>query len=284
MSTWAITSYFHAQSDPVRLANYRRFRSELALPLLTVEVACDGAPWDLPLADSGKYGDTLVQIRGDYLWQKERCLNIALAHLPSDCDRVVAIDADVVGADAAWVEAVDGALDRFPVAQAFTSVEYLDAAGGVDFCWPGVVVGWNRFPASRSVAHGIAWAFRLPWITRRGFYEAMPLGGGDAALSFAALGIADKFPAWFGLGPEHAEHYLTWARGFTNPPARPGFAPSTLRHLWHGSLESRHHPKRKGALPDFDPLTDLGGGPALSWASDKPGLHARVRAYLESRR
>ena len=43
MSPWAITAYFNPRCFRARLNNYRRFRHHLALPLLTIEWATDGA-------------------------------------------------------------------------------------------------------------------------------------------------------------------------------------------------------------------------------------------------
>src|SRR5690349_10101249 len=81
---WAITSYFNPLDYRRRRQNYRAFRERLPLPLLTVELAYRSP--ELAAGDA----DLLVQLRGrDVMWQKERLLNIAVARLPPECDRVV---------------------------------------------------------------------------------------------------------------------------------------------------------------------------------------------------
>ena len=91
MKLWAITCLFNPAGFRIRTDNYRIFRQQLRLPLLTVELAFEGG-FELAEGDA----DILVQRRGGArLWQKERLLNIALEHLPDDCDAVVAVDADV---------------------------------------------------------------------------------------------------------------------------------------------------------------------------------------------
>src|SRR5262245_19902909 len=65
---WAITCYFNPIGYQRRLENYHTFRQNLAVPLVTVELAFNGA-FQLHSGDA----DILVQLRGgDVLWQKER--------------------------------------------------------------------------------------------------------------------------------------------------------------------------------------------------------------------
>src|SRR5262245_42591250 len=79
---WAITSYFNPAGYRNRRENYRLFRERLAVPLVTVEWARDGR-----FALGPEDAEVLVQVSGgDVLWQKERLLNVALRHLPDDCD------------------------------------------------------------------------------------------------------------------------------------------------------------------------------------------------------
>jgi len=81
---WAITCYFNPVRYERRLANYRRFREHLSVPLLTVELCYDGR-FDL---DDGA-ADVMLQLPGtDVMWQKERLLNVAVAALPPECTKV----------------------------------------------------------------------------------------------------------------------------------------------------------------------------------------------------
>ena len=67
---WAITSYFNPARYRRRLSNYRIFRANLGVPLVTVELSFDGQ-FELTEGDA----DILIQIpAGAMLWQKERLL------------------------------------------------------------------------------------------------------------------------------------------------------------------------------------------------------------------
>ena len=76
--TWAITSYFDSCGSGVRLANYKAFREQLEVPLVTVELSFDGS-----FALEPDDAEVLIQLSdGDVLWQKERLLNVALKASP----------------------------------------------------------------------------------------------------------------------------------------------------------------------------------------------------------
>ena len=119
---WAATAYFNPQGYRCRLANYREFRSRLDVPLLAVELGFNGC-FELDHRDA----DVLVQIdEGDVLWQKERLLNVGLAHLPGDCEAVLSIDCDVLFLSPGWLAGALNLLERYAVVQPYSVVQHLD--------------------------------------------------------------------------------------------------------------------------------------------------------------
>ena len=142
---WAITSYFNPSGFKIRPANYRTFRKYLAAPLVAVELSFNGR-FELRQGDA----EILVQLVGrDVLWQKERLLNVALQHLPNDCDTVAWLDCDVVLDGADGLQRACAALETFSLVQPFKHQCYLKQgaasdpshSGGVDFIRPGVAYG-----------------------------------------------------------------------------------------------------------------------------------------------
>jgi hypothetical protein len=134
----------------------------LNVPLLTVELAFGDNPFELRAGDAEK----IVKIRGgDVMWQKERLLNIAVEHLPPECEYVAWLDCDLIFDDADWAEKTQAALQKYVVVQPFQHycellpqepffhqharflrvVEYLNrtAPGRVE-PGPGGVIFWNR--------------------------------------------------------------------------------------------------------------------------------------------
>ena len=81
---WGVTVLYNSQQYQTRKATYQIFRErsrQQGLRLLAVELAYGEVPFELTKDDA----DLLVQLRSrddGVLWQKERLLNVALAHLP----------------------------------------------------------------------------------------------------------------------------------------------------------------------------------------------------------
>jgi hypothetical protein len=112
---WTITSYFNPVGYANRLRNYRVFRANLASPLAVVELSIDGK-FELSRNDA----EIVVQITGgDVLWQKERLLNVALRHLPDECNHVAWVDCDVIFLEMDWAQRADQALEKSCLIQPF---------------------------------------------------------------------------------------------------------------------------------------------------------------------
>ena len=290
-SLWALTSYFNPMRYRRRYANYRAFRKRLNAPLVTVELA-HGPDFELTEDDA----DVLIQLRdGDVMWQKERLLNVALGSLPASCRKVVWLDCDIVFATEDWAEHVDALLERFMLVQAFSHVHHTGTDGEVVSKQPSAALaiasGTNEFgrPTLRgpgSTNNGLAWGARRELLDEAGFYDACIVGGGDLAMVSAAHGRFDV--ATRSMSDRQADHYLDWARRYHEiVHGETGFSDGTVSHLWHGDVESRRYRARHDGLKHFgfDPVDDIAHTPdgAWRWNSAKPGLHAYVRSYFDSR-
>jgi len=301
---WAITCYFNPAGYQSRAANYRTFRKHLAVPLLTVELSFTGSFELEPDA-----ADVLVQLSGgDVLWQKERLLNLALRRLPDDCDIVAWVDCDVLFSDAYWPQQAREALNSFALIQLFSERLHLarNARRGPSGWGPiesrrqaigHALAGDGLKPEELSVggsfrhgplSTGLAWAARRTLLDKCGFYDARIVGGGDAAMVWAALGRPDHSVIAQSMSGRAAEHYRAWAEPFfAEVGGRVGYLPGPLFHLWHGSYAERRHKERQQDITalGFDPFTDLAldDSACWRWNSDKPELHRYVRNYFTAR-
>lgn len=121
---WAVTTYFNPSGSSRRINNYRCFRRSLSIPLLTIEWHPSGR---FQLSE-GEEADQLIQIDGgDWMWQKERLLQIALAALPAHVEHVAWLDCDVVFHDKDWAEKAERLLRLRPIIQPFEQIVYLDS-------------------------------------------------------------------------------------------------------------------------------------------------------------
>ena len=301
---WAITCYFNPMRYQRRLQNYLAFRRHLTVPLVAVDLAYHD-DFELP-QDAA---DILVRLRAkDVLWQKERLLNVALAHLPPDCDSVAWLDCDVVFEREDWAERALRGLERYPMLQPFRRV-YEPAADGWDErirLPPDSQLGYSLghmlslgIPTAellqggarirRGVQSGLAWVARRELLDREGFYDACVMGSGDRAMLCAALGAQANMIAYVQMTPAWAEHYKAWSAGlFRSVRADIGCTDGIVIHLWHGDLKHRRYTERHHGFSTFDynPVTDiaLDEHSVWRWNSQKPEMHSYVADYFGSRR
>jgi hypothetical protein len=303
---WGIVALFNPAGYRSKLENYRAFRERLArqgLPLCTVELAFGDAVLELDARDA----ERLIQLRApDVLWQKERLLNVALEHLPSGCDKVVWLDADVLFEREDWVAATARALQEQVVVQPFSrsvrllpgerriATDDLPVGSGEHEILHGMAWGVAaKGPASlcRYLEHGhsgYAWAARRELIDRHGLYDANVLGNGDLNIAHAMFGGARALKLER-LSDPARRHLERWADAFyADVRGSVGWIEGTVFHLWHGKKADRRYLDRLEHLPlaGYDPERDLvkDESGVYRWISEKPTLHAFCREYFERRR
>lgn len=250
--------------------------------------------------------DILVQRRGgDVLWQKERLLNIAIAHLPTECEAVAWLDCDVAFEAIDWETRVVNALEQLSLVHLYShrvnlaqnvmpeeapaedgtpSAIYLLARGearDADFSRAGT-------PARGRSTVGLGWASPREVLDRHGIYDACVLGGADRAIVAAALGRFELGIKALKMSQAQARHFLAWARPYHDTVrARVGNIEGRCFHLWHGKLNDRRYEQRLEPLRQlgFDPSSDIdiAENGLWQWSSDKFALHQHARSYFAGR-
>jgi hypothetical protein len=301
---YAITSYFNPAGFQNHLTKYRVFRNHLAVPLITIELSFNGT-FELNKSDA----DRLVQISGGaVVWQKERLLNLALEHLPADCDAVAWIDCDVLFDDPSWVADAERELQDNIMVQLFSRFVDLEPsqhaipdsyehAGrgliyeieqqGIDALERRTLYGWGH--TRREVSPGLAWSIRRDVIDQLKFYDAMIMGAADRMILHAAYGRFSTAPETVPITDQHLQHYNQWAHRFNLAvQGNVGYIPHTIYHLWHGEIPNRGYWHRHKQLQqlEFDPDRDLriGENGAWSWARPRPDIEAYAASYFPSRK
>lgn len=295
---WGIVTYFNPAGYRNKSENFRLFRDSLqrqGLPLLVVEAVMGDKGFELQDSDA----ERLIKVRcSAVLWQKERLYNLALQHLPADCDKVVWLDADVLFGNDGWVSDLKTALEHSMVVQPFdlgiqlpkgvSTVLPPDQRVSEKNIFPGSIAWWlaNNRPRDGSVSGhpGYACAARRSLLDRFGFYDRGIVGSGDSIMMGAFFGIDPHVHGYIHV--DHApllDHASIWsARVADTVRGSVGFIPGTVYHLWHGSRLNRYYVERGALLIDFDPENDIviDQHGCWAWATDKQPLHARVRSYF----
>jgi hypothetical protein len=218
---WVITTYYNPSSYKTKCENYYHFLAgirQAGLPSLTVECAFGSTPFDLPAAPN------ILQIRANsVMWQKERLLNIAIAHLPDSCTKVAWVDCDILFENKDWAILTSKALDQYQVVQSFESAVRLPkgqlAYSGEGDLYPSFCAVRAGSPKSLyegyySHGHtGFAWAARRDVLVRRGLYDACLTGSGDHLMAHAFCGDWESkcVVSTVGRHNSYRDHFIKWA-------------------------------------------------------------------------
>ncbi|HET9415494.1 MAG TPA: hypothetical protein VFO74_15390 [Pseudolabrys sp.] len=293
---WAITSYFNPVGFKRRLSNYRIFRANLAVPLVTVELSFDGR---FELTDDD--ADILIQLSGGaVLWQKERLLNIAIKSVPENAKNIAWLDCDVIFERPDWMHEAERKLSEANVVQLYSELVDLGPEGyrsSIQYVPPsghGIVslgLKQQNAPTEGDVRFslpGLAWAARREILEEHGFYDAMIIGSGDSSIFHAMHGRFDHELGRRLLTKAHEEHYLMWARPYHRTVrGKVSNVAGRICHLYHGKFVNRRYRSRHDLLAGlgFDPDLDLriGANGAWHWARPRPDLEDFLQKYFLSR-
>ena len=282
-----ITCHFNPQNYRRPVENYWRWRAHLgplAEQLVTIELAFDDESFVIP--DS-------IHIRGDrarhLMWQKEALINEAIRRLPPGVDKVAWLDHDLLFLKPDWYEQADRMLDEYPVGQLFSWIDFVDRDGVIDRklkrpSW----VECLRHPDCTHGPPGGAWAARRDVIERLRLPHEHLTGGGDQICVQSWTGRWDCY-LYKIMNREWLQYSLRWgARAWQTLRGRIGLIPGSVVHLYHGERCNRSYESRTSLLSqyEFDPARDveIDGQGLVTWASEKPAMHAAVAEYFPARR
>lgn len=236
----------------------------------------------------------------DWIWQKERLLNLLIGRLPPDIDKIAWVDCDLLFHHDDWIDMARNALDTWPVIQLFDFVYWLGpddeklVLHGITDRWASLASVAAHYPDRASDFRlgtpGFAWAARREVLEKHGLYETDVTGGNDAIMAAGLYGWYHHQQVCLG---NHAMRHdaRNYMRGLHDEiRGYVGYIPCTASHLWHGAHSNRAYNKRRRTLGDhgFDPFRDLEDDQEtglLRWTEyATPELRAFVHGYFHSRR
>jgi hypothetical protein len=301
---WALTTYFNPIRYKRRLSNYRIFRRNLHIPLLTVELSFDGQ-FELTKDDA----DILIQRSGGaVLWQKERLLNIGIQSLPREVKNIAWIDCDILFERKDWAEETEMQLnERYNIVQLFSKVIYLDkddpgelvdeyksrpaVPGLIAHCDETKILPFDNLAVSTQgqivYNPGLAWAGKAEILTKHGFYDLAIVGAGDLYMANSIFGTMDSIMKLHALNESRRKSYLQWAKPFHQTVAKKvGHISGEIYHIWHGDTKNRNYRGRYKILADFDPQTDVysGDNGVWHWTKRDSALAEQLRGHFINRR
>jgi hypothetical protein len=294
-----IVPFFNVHSNQMLLENFDNFRRELTEDVFVIEAAFGDEPFLI------KESEDFVRIRGteeNFMWQKERLLNIALSKLPPQYTDIAWLDADILFDNKNWVEEMQAALDKFCFVQLFQTVSWLNKDGSSDISFNTIVeqgknlfsVGGDGEAQDNGFHPGFAWAARREVLEKTGWFDQHICGNGDSFIYYAIAGhllagnylmIKNKL-----LGFNYC--FLKFKRKISQAGAIGSLSNISghVRHMYHGDFKERDYAGRQRFMIDaqFDPVEDLeiGDNGLYKWGNKNENtlvLSSRLLEYFKQR-
>lgn len=274
-----ICSYFNFNDSTKIKTNYIKFRKNFPYKITTVELALPNQ--DFFIEDS-------IKIRANennILWQKERCLNIAIENLSANVDSLAWVDTDIVFSNNNLLKDTYTALENYKAVQLFDSC----------FENPNVNININNISLGKKIVHnlnvtfpvvGFAWAFRRDVLVEDKLYDMDPVGNSEILQSLAWRGKWNHSTI-MRLGPEYRKEFLLWAwSSYEKVQGNIGYVPGAIEHLYHGNDYYRKYHSRNQILLDnnFIPSKDLKlSTNQLYSIPDKHNILLEIKKYFQTR-
>ncbi|MBN2854320.1 hypothetical protein JXK06_02180 [Patescibacteria group bacterium] len=299
-SLWVLSTFFNPTQAVNKINNYRYFHQNLirqGVKILTVECAFKDASFELDSNDA----DKLIQVRSDsILWHKERLLNIGLKYLPSECDKIAWLDADIIFLNNDWAKEVAKLLETYHFVKPFNRAIRLNKKETREILLKNNIKNLNlhnrpKYKNSEYSANQenliiymsvFGLCARRDIIQEIGFYDRFIVGNGDMVISGAIL---NEKPYWDILPTALEKDIEVWSKKASNLTANKGiaFIPDDILHLFHGRIANRNYYDRIRILKKrkFDPNQDLriNQDDCFEWASNKKRLQQQLFGYFKNR-
>jgi hypothetical protein len=274
------------------------------LKLITIELSINNSPFVL----KKEMSDILVQVKSNsVLWHKEQLLNIAIGHLPEDCDKICWLDCDLIFENDNWVNELSTKLDGpFVFVQPFEIITNLNEDHTIGYSTLAYSNAINKENKKGTV--GFGWAAKLDFIkSLGGFYPFNIIGGGDKFVQIIlkaanyinsrSIDELSKHDNMSRFNDAHKKHFISYLKVLhsfspsflkTINTKSVSFIKGTVFHLWHGNTRDRQYSARHDILKIhlFDPTKHIyfNTDNCLEWTDNAPiKLKKAVKKYFKTR-
>jgi hypothetical protein len=280
---------------------------QIGIPVYAVELAFGEDKYVLNNNDA----TFLKQVRSkDFMFQKERMLNLILEDVPEKYNEIVWMDCDVLYLENDWHKRTSELLKEHKVIQPYAYAVSLPSCkvSQVSYAY------WVYYDCNgsgrltRSFAHyasrrtnyatlhgghlGYVWAARRDFLEKHKFYDPIISGAGDLFMAMAFtgyLGWIDYQHELRLLSDRACVHFFEWAIPvLMETKGKVPYTVDQIVHLWHGDINTRNYLTSTQHLQinNFDPTTDLriSENGCWEWNSKKPKLHAAMKDLFERQR
>jgi glycosyltransferase involved in cell wall biosynthesis len=292
---------------------FRRGIKSQGLKLLVVEANINNSGFELKKNDA----DLLVKVKANsFLYHRSQLYNVALKHLPKNCDKIIFVDCDVQFLDANWASKTEKALEEYSFVQPFSKLirapklESKKIAGFVDLIKKNIslfgkatdldklgcvvsnslafnLINFGKFSENPIYGSpGIAFAVRRN-IIENGFFPFVPFGSDDLFFWATILDLKDPSLLVGEISQAHKIEWLSWKKKLSQNFFKSfSFVEGNVIHFWHGEQQKRKHQNRGEFFVEnnFNPQKDceFNKDGLIEWKNKKFNEH--LKKYFAERK
>lgn len=302
-----IAAYHNPCGFKSRLDNFKRFYTSLSLQttdIRIVELATEKAK--LVLHNIVPKSQLIQLVDSTIIWQKEALLNIAIASLPYDWNKVCWVDADILWQDNDWIDRADYALGIAHVIQPFSYCLMLPKNYYIGNLKHEKVENWttkyengNRvYGALSGIINmddytgmtGFAWGCTYKALENQELYDRHILGASDTLISYATVEDFDLSTLYNVYPAPFVDDYLKWALFWRFKVQNNfGVVNTVIGHMYHGSIANRQYDSARSKFlrdnsfnPDEDIFKD--NNSLLQFSMKGERLRSGVAKFFEDRK
>lgn len=237
-----ICSYFNFSNSSLIKHNYIKFRKNFPYKITTIEIALPNQKFFIE--DSIK----IVASKDNIFWQKERCLNLAIANSLDRTKYIAWIDTDIKFYNNNLKNNTLQALEEYPVVQLFEKcVEYPK----INSYNNNIGIGYKFVNGIDDIEYphiGYCWAFHKDILVNNKLYDADPIGNSDVLQLMAWLGLWNHRTI-VDLNPIYRKEFLLWAwDSYCKVQGNIGYVSGYIEHFYHGKTVDRRYNSRNNIL------------------------------------
>lgn len=277
-----ICSYSNYYNSEIRKQNYIEFRKHFHHDLITIELALDKSLFFID--DSIKI---LTNTNNTYVWQKERSFNLIIQDLPTNIDKIVWVDTDIIFSNENWLNDLEKLLDEVEFAQPFERVTETPAINSILNCESYASALYknihHHYPINKDFTMGLSWGMRRSCINN-GFYDKHIFGANDALQVLALTG--DIHNGFLVQQPKFLiKDFLSYYAQNEHYNGRNiGYCKGNIKHLFHGLQSERGYFHREQLLQlyNYDPSIlkiDLNNG--LYYVDNNEWIDISTKYFME---
>lgn len=201
--------------------------------------------------------NTVYLEHADCIWCVESARNAIIRSELKHVSNVICMDNDLIYEEADWLESILSSLERHPIVQGFETGRWLGRDGSEIAQRKSILCGHlgdrlSEWPATCSDTYhvGFCWAARRDfWTEGPGIPDWVCFGANDRALALACTN--HQHHQWTGWWRARLDSYTADLHRWMGRE-KAGYAPLTVRHLWHGDVKNRRYSERSTRLSKVD--------------------------------